>query len=159
MPGTLRYEDANQRIFGIGQDLVIFHLASNNSYAQPRSRAVVVTNVTYLPREATGDRQIAQRIHDILDEGGEYEVKKDELAGFFASLLPPLSRSERVELADRVLSQRPRIGALQYRTPFWSVDVFAKHMRPFDIFEVADQEDDTSRKEGTEDHQDTTPSA
>jgi hypothetical protein len=124
---NITYQSADQRIFGLETDLLLFAKRPTRQFGYPElrkdptPRPVAIERVLYVRQERTADREATERINAILDEQPPGESGRDELMGYIASLSPHLTRAERGLLADRILAQRPQVGALHFLQPHWMV--------------------------------------
>lgn len=142
--GALPYQDAYQQLFGIGRDMLVFIYQLDRSASLTSGAALAIQHVLYMPREQTGDKRVADRITQILNDERDSEAKKDELVQFFAALHPSPNSTQRTELAYRVLSQPPGIGALRYRWLSWRISVSEDDMSAFDLLGDTASGDDTN---------------
>ena len=135
---SIRYQNAYQLVYGVGQPVLIF-LYRRDSSPRDAVHAVTITHVLFFQAEETGDRQVAQQIHEILNGTGELDIKRAELVGLFVSLRPKLTRAEREDLASLVLQRPPAVGGLSYGSLRWRVQIPVAQMERFDLLSTAER--------------------
>jgi hypothetical protein len=148
---SIRYQNAHQLVHGVDQPVLLFLFRSE--YA-PRDAVhnVTMTHVLFFQAEETGDRQVAEQIHEILDGTGELDTKRAELVGLFVSLRPKLTRPDREDLASLVLQSPPAVGGLRYGSLRWRARILAAQMERFDLLSAAERASGASTPQERAEH-------
>jgi hypothetical protein len=162
---SIRYQNAHQLVYGIGQPALMFLFRRDYS-SRDAVHSVTMTHALYFQPEETGDRQVAEQIHEILNGTGDLDAKRSELVGLFVSLRPKLRREEREDLASLVVQRPPAIGGLRYGTLRWRVWIPGTQIERFDLLSAAEHVSDASASQESATHEtaqdadqrDTTPS-
>jgi len=140
---SIPYQNAYQLVYGVGQPVLMFLFRRDYS-PQDAVHTVTMTHVLFFQAEETGDRQVAQQIHEILSGTGELDTKRTELVGLFVSLRPKLTRAEREDLASLVLQRPPAVGGLRYASLRWRVRIPPAQMERFDLLSTGEHASDAS---------------
>jgi hypothetical protein len=135
---SIRYQNAQQLVYGVGQPVLLFLFHSAYS-SRDAGYTVTITHALFFQPEETGDRQVAQEIHEVLNGTGDLDTKTAELVGLFVSLRPKLTRAEREDLAALVLQRPPAVGGLRYGSLRWRVQIPPTQMEDFDLLSTAER--------------------
>jgi hypothetical protein len=138
---SIRYQNAQQLVYGVDRPVLVFLFRSDYS-PHDAGYTVTMTHVLFLQAEETGDRQVAEQIHEILNGAGDLDTKRTELVGLFVSLRPKLTRPEREDLASLVLHRPPAVGGLRYGALRWRVRISAAQMERFNLRSTAEHATD-----------------
>jgi hypothetical protein len=149
---SIRYQDAYQLVYEAGQPVLLFLFRSEYS---PRDavHTVTMTHVLFFQAEETGDRQVAEQIHKILNGPGELDTKRAEMVGLFVSLRPKLTRVDRENLASLVVQRPPAVGGLRYGALRWRVWMPAAQVERFDLLNTAEHALDASASQERATHE------
>ncbi len=101
------YRNASQKIYGLGYSLliIVYNKADN---VQTRSAHLAINHVVYIAQEHTADHQTTFGLLEIIRRDGNV----DDLAAFLEERNLPLDEVGREQLAQRILSDPPRLGVL-----------------------------------------------
>ena len=120
------FRDATQKVYGLGYHLLVF-VYSKTDDPEAQAANLSVEHVLFIDASRTGDYLTTTGVHTILDQGGNVE----DLDAYFQERNLPLDDIGRRTLAERVMEERPMIGALtisnalQWRLQYGRAIVFA----------------------------------
>lgn len=113
------FKSARQKIYGLGYSLLIFVYEKADD-DRKRTANLRIVHAVYVDEERTADYQTTYGLRKIVENGGNV----DDVIGFFAERLLPISDIECEKLAEEVLARPPDIGyltisnALQWRLQY-----------------------------------------
>ena len=116
------YKYARQKIFGLGYSVLVF-VYDKTDDSQSQTGHLDVQHVIFVEKDHTGDFPTTTGIFKILDNQGN----KDDLLAFLQERMLPVDEIEASNLADELLTTRPKIGyltisnALQWRLQYHRV--------------------------------------
>jgi len=116
------YKSARQKIFGLGYSVLVF-VYDKIDDSKSQTGRLDVQHVIFVEKDHTGDFQTTTGICTILDNQGN----KDDLLAFLQERMLPVDEIEASNLADELLTTRPKIGyltisnALQWRLQYHRV--------------------------------------
>jgi hypothetical protein len=120
------FQSAEQKVYGLGYSLLVFVYEKTDD--PTRKMAVLdFKSVVFVQADKTADFQTTKGILGILEREGNV----DDIAGFLEERNLPLDEVGRIQLAERVLHERPRQGyltisnALQWRLQYGRVIALA----------------------------------
>jgi hypothetical protein len=120
------FRSAEQKVYGLGYNLLVFVYEKTDD--TPRKVAVLdFKHVVFVHSEKTADFQTTKGILDILDREGN----NDDLIAFLEERDLPLDEIGRVQLAEKIMHERPKQGyltvsnALQWRLQYGRVITLA----------------------------------
>ncbi len=111
------FKASRQKIFGLGYNLLVFVY---DKVDMDDRCSLNFLNCTFIKAERTGDYTTTMRIAEMLDDGAD----KEDLIGYFNDKGIPGDEITHSDLADEVLSKKPKIGyltisnALQWRLQY-----------------------------------------
>lgn len=113
------FRDASQKVYGLGYNLLVFTYDKIDDRETHAAR-LNFQHAIFVTKERTADYQTTLGLREILQRNGN----KDDLIGFLEDRNLPLDEIGRELLADRILSQPPKLGyitisnALQWRLQY-----------------------------------------
>ncbi len=113
------FKNASQKVYGLGYHLLIFVYDKRDDHAS-HTALLKILHVVFVESRRTADWQTTVGIVGILDRNGN----RDDLIGFLEDRNLPLDEIGRIQLAERILNERPAIGyltisnALQWRLQY-----------------------------------------
>jgi len=116
------FHEAAQKVYGLGYHLLVFVYDKTDDGAS-RSARLNFKHVVFVEQDRTADYQTTFGLREILRRNGN----KDDLKAFLEERNLPLDEIGRERLAERILSQHPKLGyltisnALQWRLQYGRV--------------------------------------
>jgi hypothetical protein len=113
------FRSASQKVFGLGYHLLVFVYDKTDDH-EHKTATLHFEHALFIDSSRTADYQTTKGLLDILDRGGNQE----DVAAFIEERNLPVDDIGRVQLAERILSQRPQLGvitmsnALQWRLQY-----------------------------------------
>lgn len=113
------FRDATQKIYGLGYNLLVFVYDKADDLLSSSAR-LQIQHAIFIPSERTADWQTTSGLLGILERQGN----RDDVIGFLIERNLPLDEIGREVLADRILSEPPKLGyltisnALQWRLQY-----------------------------------------
>jgi hypothetical protein len=134
------FRSANQKIYGLGYDLIIMIYDKHDDPANQYSR-LDFQHLIYLKKELTADYQTTAGITQIINQAGNI----DDIDAYLEERQLPLDPTSRRQLAEQILQNPPVVGyltisnALQWRLQYTRVMNMAKTATTIDVEDLLGQ--------------------
>ena len=113
------FKSARQKVYGLGYNLVVFVYKKNDD-ERKKVAQLTFKHAIFVSEDSTADYQTTTGLCDILDHDGNV----DDIIAFLEERNLPLDEIGRVNLAEYIMQERPKIGfltvsnALQWRLQY-----------------------------------------